>query len=324
MSDNLSKDEVDALLQGMQAGDVSVEGERAPRGSVEPYNLVAEDRLAGRRFPALDLVHERLLKRLPQSLATLVGVTPTLTLGTCETVRFATFRNRLAPGTCLQLFTMLPLRGQALLAMTAPLAFALIDRVFGGTGRLPDGCEGREFSVIELQTLQRVGARILGDLAEAWAQVQRLECAFVRLESNPAYLTITGPTDAVITVEIGCDLGAGTAPLVIALPSTLLEPLRERLGAPQAVPVSGSDREWLEAIAGAVRHAQVRVSAELGRHEISARELLQLRVGDVLPLGVRGDDPVALRVENIDVMTGLAGVSRGQNAIRIVGRARGE
>ncbi len=324
MSDNLSKDEVDALLQGMKEGGVPVDGEPPPPGTVQAYDLVGEDRLAGRRFPALDQVHERLLRRLPVSLATLLGATPTLTLGTCETVRFATFRNRIAAGTCLQLFTMLPLRGQALLALSAPLAFALIDRVFGGPGRVPDGLEGREFSAIELQTLQRVGARILGDLAEAWAPVQKLECAFVRLESNPAYLMITGPSEAVVAVEIGCDLGAGAAPLVLALPYAMLEPLRERLGAPQAAPVSGgSDREWLAAISGAVRHAQVDVSAELGRHEISARELLQLGVGDVVPLDVRGDDPVALRVDGIHIMTGLAGVSRGQNAVRVVGaRAR--
>ncbi len=324
MSDNLSKDEVDALLQGMKDGDVSLEQERPPRGAVESYDLVAEDRLIGRRFPALDLVHERLLRRLPQSLATLVGTTPALTLGTCETVRFATFRNRIAPGTCVQLFTMSPLRGQALLALSPALVFALIDRVFGGPGRLPESLDGHEFSTIELQTLQRVGARMLSDLAEAWAQVQRLECTFVRFETNPGYLAITGPSEPVISVEIGCDLGAGAAPLVIAVPYAMLEPLRERLGAPQAAPVSGSDREWLTAMATAVRHAQVTVSAELGRHEISARELLRLRVGDTLPLGVRGDDPVALRVEDIHVMIGLAGVSRGQNAVRVVGRDRGE
>jgi flagellar motor switch protein FliM len=174
MSDNLSKEEVDALLQGVKDGGVPVEGEPSPPGTVESYDLVGEDRLAGRRFPALDQVHERLLRRLPVSLATVVGVTPTLTLGTCETVRFATFRNRIAPGTCMQLFSMLPLRGQALLAVSAPLAFGLIDRVFGGPGRVPEGLEGREFSAIELQSLQRLGARILADLAEAWAPVQKL------------------------------------------------------------------------------------------------------------------------------------------------------
>jgi flagellar motor switch protein FliM len=46
MSDNLSKDEVDALLQGMHTGVVSVEGERPPWGAAVSYDLVAEDRPA--------------------------------------------------------------------------------------------------------------------------------------------------------------------------------------------------------------------------------------------------------------------------------------
>jgi flagellar motor switch protein FliM len=53
MSDEtLSKDEVDALLHGMEQGDVAVEGERAPRGAVRPYDLLAADRLGtGQRVP---------------------------------------------------------------------------------------------------------------------------------------------------------------------------------------------------------------------------------------------------------------------------------
>ena len=66
------------------------------------------------------------------------------------------------------------------------------------------------------------------------------------------------------------------------------------------------------------------MAAELGHHEMSTRDLLELRVGDVLALGARGEDPVALRVENVHVMTGLAGVSRGHNAIRVLGAARGD
>src|SRR6185503_17860303 len=87
MSDTLSKDEVDALLHGMQEGEVAVDGERTPAGTVRPYDLLAEDRLAGRRFPGLDLVHERFVRRLRIALATVVGVTPAVTLGALETVR---------------------------------------------------------------------------------------------------------------------------------------------------------------------------------------------------------------------------------------------
>jgi flagellar motor switch protein FliM len=324
MSETLSKDEVDALLRGMEEGDVAIEGGQAPRGSARPYDLLAEDRLAGRRFPALDLVHEAFVRRLCASLTSLAGVTPTITLGALETVRFATFCNRLAAGACLQLFSLTPLRGQGLLAIPAALAFALIDRVFGGPGRLPDAIEGREYSALEQQTLKRIGTRMLADLAEAWTAIQRIECALVGLEANPARLAIAGPSDAIVVVELGCDIGGGPASLLLAIPYPSLEPLRDRLGAARATPTSVSDREWLATLSNAVRLAEVTVSAELGHHEISARELLRLRVGDVVALGTRGEDPVTLRVENVHVMTGLAGVSRGHNAIRLLGAARGE
>jgi flagellar motor switch protein FliM len=317
MSDEtLSKDEVDALLRGMEDGDVEVDGEPAPRGAVRPYDLLAADRLAGRRFPALDLVHE--------TFASTIGVTPTLTLGALETIRFATFRDRLPPGASLQTFTVAPLRGHGLLAIPAPLAFALVDRVFGGPGRLPEGIEGREYSTLEQQTLRRIGTRILADLAEAWTPVQRIECAVAAVESNPARIAIAAPTDGVVVLELGCDVGNGSTSMLFGIPYASLEPIRDRLAGTQATRARGGDREWLAALGHAVRQAEVTVSAELGHHEMSTRDLLELRVGDVLALGARGEDPVALRVENVHVMTGLAGVSRGHNAIRVLGAARGD
>ncbi len=324
MSDTLSKDEVDALLHGMQEGEVAVDGEQTAAGTVRPYDLLAEDRLAGRRFPALDLVHERFVRRLRFELARAIGVTPVVTLGAPETVRFSTFRNRLPAGACLQVFTMAPLRGHGLLAVSAPLAFALVDRVFGGAGRVPETLDPREYSTLELQLLQRLGTRMLAELAEAWTPLARVECAFAKMESNPAYLAIAGAAEAVVTVELGCDVGAGSAPLVIALPYAMLEPLRDRLGGLPEAAAPTADRDWRVAMTAAVRAAEVTITAELGRHEIAAREVLRLAVGDVLALGARGDDPVTLRVEHIRLLTGLAGVSRGQNAVRILGPDRGE
>ncbi len=324
MNETLSKDEVDALLHGMEHGDVAVEGEQPPRGGVRPYDVLAADRLAGRRFPALDLVHETFVRLLRASFASEAGVTPTLTLGALEIVRFATLRDRLPTAACLQLFSLTPLRGQGLLAIPAPLAFALVDRVFGGLGRLPEGTDGREYSTLEQQTLRRVGARVLADLAEAWTSVQRIECALVGVESNPTRVAIAGPSEPVVVLELGCDIGNGAVSLLLGMPYASLEPIRERLEGAPAARASGGDREWIAALGRVVRQAEVTVSAELGHHEISTRQLLSLRVGDVLALGARGEDPVALRVENVHVMTGLAGVSRGHNAIRVLGAARGE
>ena len=323
MSETLSQDEVEALLRGVNDGEVAVAEER-PRGAVCAYDLLGEERLAGRRFPVLDRVHERFARRLRLSMARFVGRPPEIQVGTLEMLKFGTFRNRLPTGASLYVFTMPPLRGQALLAISVPLAFGLVDRACGGAGRVPVTIEAREYSAIETQMLQRIVGVALADLAESWSPVQRLECRFVRSELNPAYVTLTGPAETVLTLELQCDLGCGPAPLVLAVPYALIEPLCAKLGETQAGPPAGADKNCAAAMAAAVCQAEVTLSAELGTCEISARELLGLRVGDVLGLATRGDDPMDLRVEGVRLMTALAGVSRGQNAVRVLARTAGE
>jgi flagellar motor switch protein FliM len=155
--------------------------------------------------------------------------------------------------------------------------------------------------------------------------VQRVDCRLLRTEMNPAQILLAAPSEMVLALEIACDLGAGAAPLIVAMPYAALEPLKGKLGEPkiETAPVTG-DREWLGAIAAAVRRAEVTVSAELGSCDVPARQILGLRIGDLLDLGTRGDDPVVLRIEGVRLLTGLAGVSRGQNAVRVLGRAQGE
>ncbi len=319
MSDALSQDEVDALLRGIADGDVPSDADVAAQHGIRAYDLVGEERLVARRFPALDLVHERLARRLRRSLGTFVGSPPTIELAPLQMLKFGTFRNRLPTPASLHLFTMAPLRGQALIVMSAALVFGVIDRVFGGAGRTPKSLSTREYSAIETQMIQRVVVRALGDLTESWAPVHALTCHFERSELNPASIAICGAGDMVLALDVQCELGGDVASLTMVVPYAIIEPLRAKLGEPQAV-VRGPDRDWVGGLTRAVRETSVTVSAELGTREISARDVLRLRVGDVLTLGTRGDDPLEVKIEGVPLLTGLPGVSRGNNAIRLVPR----
>jgi flagellar motor switch protein FliM len=323
MSQTLSQDEVNALLRGMADGQVEVPEPDNSRGVARPYDLVGEERLAGREFPALNRVHERFVRKLRRSLSSFVGALCTVDITGVEALKFNIFRNRLPVGATHHIFSMAPLRGQALLAVSGPLAFAVVDRVFGGVGRAPAHFEAFDASPIASQMLQRLVVRALADLTEAWSSVHRLECRFVRTETNPTEVAITGPGEMVLSLTLECNFGDEPAPLIIAVPYAVLEPLRVKLGEPESVP-AGGDRDWVAAIAQAVRQTAVTVTTELGTQEISGREVLRLKPGDVISLGTRGDDPVTIRVEGIRLLSGLAGVSRGQNAVRILGRDTGQ
>ena len=322
MSDALSQDEVNALLRGLADGEVPADPNGGVAGEVRRYDLIGEERLVARRFPALDLVHERLARRLRHSVGSFVGTPPAIELAPLQMLKFGTFRNRLPTPSSLHLFTMAPLRGQALLVVSPPLAFGMVDRVFGGAGHTPASIAAREYSAIETQMIQRLVTRVLADLTDAWAPVQTLACSFVRSELNPASVAICTAGDMTLALEVRCELGAGGdsgATLTLAVPYAMLEPLRAKLGEPQAN-ATGPDRDWLGALTRAVRETVVQVSAELGTREVSAREVLRLKVGDVLTLGTRGDDPLDLKVEGVALLAGVPGVSRGNNAVRVMAR----
>jgi len=76
MSETLSQDEVSALLRGLADGEVPAEESASQAGATRDYDLLGEECIVGRRFQALDLVRERLVRRLKLSLAGVLGTPP--------------------------------------------------------------------------------------------------------------------------------------------------------------------------------------------------------------------------------------------------------
>jgi flagellar motor switch protein FliM len=318
--EKLSQEEVQALLRGVEDGDVGNGDAAPPPGEVRPFDLVGEERLVGQRFHAIELAQDRFVRRLSQSLATFTGAPPEVTTGKPDMLRYGTFRNRLETPASLHLFTMGPLRGQGLVLLSPPLVFGLVDRFFGGPGRLPESLAGRASSAIELQVVQRAVTLALADLTAAWAPLHPVTFTLTRSETSLVSVALAAPSDLVLLLPVACDIGTGPAPLTIAIPFPALEPLKAKLGEPRAAVAAGPDGEWRRMVVAAVREAAVTVTAELGGRDVAARQVLAWRPGDVVSLDAAADDPLALCVEGIRLLSGVPGVSRGNNAVRILGR----
>jgi len=171
-----------------------------------------------------------------------------------------------------------------------------------------------------MQTVQRVVTQTLADFTEALTPLHPISCAFARSETNPISVAICAPSDQVLMLPFQCDLGAGPTALGLAIPFAMLEPIRAKLGEPEAAE-RDPDATWLAAFSDAVASTDVTMSVELGAIELTARAVLQLKVGDLLTIDARPDDPLAVSVEGIRLLTGVPGVSRGNNAVRVIAKA---
>lgn len=317
MSD-LTPEELDALTRD-GAGAAPAGGGPA---AVVTLDLTRPERSLRGALPGLELALDRLARTLGTSLRPFLGVAPAVTLGALELVRFGRVVEPLGRPLGLQLLRVAPLRGYGVLVFAAPLAAAALEVAFGGTRGRQARLEGRELSALELRALERFGTRVAQDLAGACRPLLPLECAVVRSETNPAHVPL--PADELVML-IEFRLAAGDAEehaLPLCLPWAAVDAVHARLATPpgREAPAAPADDAWGEPLRALLADTELEVTAELGRRALSVREVLALRVGDVVALGTGRDGPVVVRVEGQPRFLGAPGVSGTQHAVRLTAR----
>ncbi len=75
MQDLLSQDEIDALLHGVDDGDVETDEDTSEDG-VRSYDLASQDRIVRGRMPTLEMINERFARYTRISLFNLLHVGP--------------------------------------------------------------------------------------------------------------------------------------------------------------------------------------------------------------------------------------------------------
>ena len=102
-------------------------------------------------------------------------------------------------------FTAAPLKGTGLVRIDHGLAFALVDRLFGGKGE--SGDLGRELTAIERQTVGKFVDRILADGESVWKQAFDLKFSRGGFASSPDLIETGGVDEPVIVVEFELKTG---------------------------------------------------------------------------------------------------------------------
>lgn len=207
--------------------------------------------------------------------------------------------------------------GYALMVVSAPLVFGIIDSLFGGSGQGRVKIEGREYTPIEIRLIGKVVMMALDVLKDAWAPIHPVDFVYVRSEFNPLAIAIVPPTDVVIIVTIEVELEQESATLTLCTPYSTIEPLRGKLA-------TGFQSTRLEVDSGVqkrmdlnVRQTLANMSVQLAHGTITGREFLKLKQGDVLTLDTNPSDEALVMVEGAPKFYGYVGSARGNRAVRI-------
>ncbi len=321
MTNILSQEEVDALLRGISGGEIEtdVTHELMGAGEFMPYDLTSQDRIIRGRMPTLEMINERYARNFRASLSSLLRKVVSFSTLSIEMIKFGDFLKTLPVPTSLHLFKMEPLKGNAIFIVESKVIFTLVDIFFGGTGRDPYRVEGRDFSAIESNLIKRVTLSALHDMEKAWeALVEGCRVTYQRSETNPQFAHVVPPTDVVVVINYELEMEFASGTMTMCIPYSMLEPVREKLQAGFQSDTLEVDAVWAGRFKDNLMRSKVDVLVELGRAEISSKDIVDLQKGDVILLDQFAVDPLKIFVEGMLKFGGSPGIYKGNQAVKLV------
>ncbi|NDY57566.1 flagellar motor switch protein FliM [Desulfovibrio sulfodismutans] len=318
MSKILDQDEVDALLRGLSGGEIEAESDILEDDTgVVVFDLSNQDRIIRGRMPVLEIINDRFARLASNALANAMRKRADVNPISIDMSKFGDFMRSLPVPTSINIFKLDPLRGNAILVVDSRLVFAMVESFFGGAGSQPK-IEGRDFTPIEQAIISKVVRIALENMEESWAPVHEVHIELVRSEVNPQFAAIVPPSDVVVVVTYEVELENAIGSLIVCLPYATIEPIRSKLYASFQTERLEVDHAWISRFKERLMETPVEMVIRFGETQITGRQLLSLKPGDILMLSNDEDDLLAADVQGVRKFQGIPGQVKSNKAFQII------
>ena len=313
----LNQEEIDNLLG---FSDISLDSDTDELQNVFNSSMVSYERL-----PMLEVVFDRLVRMLSTSLRNLTQDNVDVSLDEVISLRFGDYLNSIPLPAMLAVFKAEEWDNYGLITIDSSLIYSTVDVLLGGRrGTAAMRIEGRPYTTIERNLVERMIHVILSDLSAAFDPLSQISFHFDRLETNPRLATISRHSNAVILARFRIDMEDRGGRLELVIPYATLEPIRELLLQMFMGEKFGRDTIWETHLAQELWMTEVDLSAVLEKKSLLLKDVLEWEVGSQLLLEVTPDSEIELLCGDIPMFYGRMG-RKGQNiAVQIEDRAKGK
>jgi flagellar motor switch protein FliM len=298
MTDILSQDEIDQLLNAISSGDIQPEefSQQTEQKKVKIYDFKRPDKFSKDQIRTVQMMHETFARltttALSAKLRSMVGVHVT----SVDQLTYEEFIRSIPNPTTLALINMDPLKGSAILEVDPAITFTIIDRLFGGTGEHYK--INRELTDIELSVIEGIVVHILGNLREAWSTVIDLRPRLGTIETNPQFAQIVPPNEMVMLITLETKIGESEGMMNLCIPYITIEPIIAKLSAQywfSSIRRGESDLN-MKIIQNRLENVEVEVRVDVGEASLPFSEFISLEIGETIKLNTRVHDDFTLCV----------------------------
>ncbi len=323
MTQILSEEEINALMQGLEEGSIDLDGvdsdipdpDEGKRVSSFFFGQKTAIRVGA--LPGLDLINEHLASQLSFKLSQKVGREVHIQPKSTTNQIFGRFLHALDPPIFISILRVEPSQSMSLISVDGDVMYHILEGFFGGAG--DSERPFRNFSPFEMKVIDRIMDVTREQIELSW---QKLDSSFklvlTRWENQPQFAAVMPLDETVFLITFAVEVGDVEGTLTVCYPAVILELFKQQLkvGFQQKDQVEGSS-EWQATVNEQLGLVSLNVSPVVSRESMTVREMFHLKVGDVVHLSNDLAKEMPVEVEGVVKYKGLAGVVDGKRAIRV-------
>ena len=309
MSDALSKDEVDALVNGVPGDEVDTR--ILTIEDYELYDLTSGMHRAKGWAHEVKIVDERFQTNLSINFLALLHRSVEVKRKEILISKFDAYAKDISVPSSINVYALTGLVGFSAIVLDAEIVHALVNAFFGGGSRKSE-IGGRDFTHTEQRVVRLILRTIISTIKTSWKDLSEVEFKHVETEVNPSHLASFSETDVVMVRPFSVKFAGGVGEIQLVMPGNSIDAIfrHKRMNALKNV---HTPRDTLKTRAMSFG---ADVTGELTGARLTIGEIFKLAEGDII--SVDSPEQIDVKVNGVAKFKATLGEIDGKAGLKVL------
>ena len=272
------------------------------------------------KLPMLEIIFEKFVRQLSTALRNLTSEAVDVTILEFNSLRFGNYFSTLKNPFSIAIFRAIEWENFGLMILENKMIFSFVDLLLGGKKNATQATDQeaeRVLTSIEQGLARQIAEIVLNELSQSFDQISPTTFSFERLESNPNFVTISRPGDAVIVLKLKIEIDEQVKNMDLMIPYKTIEPIKEQMQQVFLGDKFGNDQEWERMMLSSMSDVKLPIEAVITDRISTIEEISKLKIGDTIVMDHSKDKDILVRSGPIELFTGKIGKVDNKVAINL-------
>jgi len=205
----------------------------------------------------------------------------------------------------------------AYFVLDRPSLYLLIECMLGASGNERPYLEKHAFTAMEFMFAKTIASQASQAFCRVFSDIIEISMSVKSAVKGSEIDLLSVSDDVFLTSNIALDVFNRSGSMNILIPQGILAPVKNRFVNSDNQDIDSEDLPWMEHLKTQFQHTAMECTATLDGGKITLGDVAQMKVGEILELGIPADSPVRLSSNEEDLFWCELGQADGAFTLKI-------